>query len=463
MNETKSYGEKEKNFERIEINVNPARLKAAQILNRFERSDAYLDKLLKKELDSDELSPRDKALLVELVNGVVRWRWKLDWGLIGFYKGDFLKCLNIVKNALRIAYYQIMFLDRIPVYAAINESVEIVKKIQGEKTANLVNGVLRSLSRNVGNIRYPIKEEDPIYYYAIMASHPRWMVKKWAERFDDNELWRLLKANNRRPFTPLKTNSLKAEPKEIAEYLEANGIYFEPSPYAPEVFQIKTRGINPADLEIFQEGKATVQDASAWLATKLAAPQKGSKIVDLCAAPGGKSFGLAELIGDEGEIYAIDKYSSKLRFIEEGAKRLGFSSIKTTTADAENLDFDEEIDLAFLDAPCSGLGVLSKKPDIKWKREREDILKLTATQERLLDSAAKITKPGGVIVYSTCTIEPEENEETVAKFLSRHPEFKLDPAENYLPKSVCKDGFMQTMPHIHFIDGAFAARLVKEK
>ena len=195
----------------------------------------------------------------------------------------------------------------------------------------------------------------------------------------------------------------------------------------------------------------------------MANAKPGDKIIDLCAAPGGKSFLLAEQIEDKGEIIAIDKYPSKLKFIEDGKSRLAINSIKTLVADARNLDVENEFDIVFLDAPCSGLGTLQKKPDIKWKRDKEDIKTLTATQKELLESAAKITKPGGVIIYSTCSIEPEENYEIVEKFLAEHSEFELDPAEKYLPEKVCSRGFMQTFPHIHYCDGAFAARLIKTK
>jgi len=445
------------------IGVNPARLAAVKIISRFERSDAYLDKLILKEFRESELSREDKSLLTELVNGVIRWRWKLDWVLTGFYKGDYLKCLNIVKNALRVGLYQILFLDKVPDHASINESVEIIKRIQGEKIAGIVNGVLRNISRNIENIRYPVKEEDLVYYYTIIHSHPRWMVKRWIDLFGEEQTIKLLEANNIRPDTKIRINLLRATISEVKDELLKQNINFEQSPYAPESIIIKSKGIDLTSLNLFTEGKITIQDTSAYLATKIAFVQPGQRILDLCSAPGGKSFALAEQSNDAGKVISVDKYVSKLKAIKEGASRLQLKSIEIMEADAITVQFDELFDVVFADLPCSGLGTLTKKPDIKWKREREDIPYIVNTQREIISNAVRFVKPGGVLVYSTCTIEPEENEDNIQWFLSQYPDFTLDPAEKYLPGELCKNSFMQTYQHIHGTDGAFAARLIKKQ
>lgn len=449
------------NQENNVVTINPAREAAVKVITRFERSDAYLDKLMNGELEHRNFSQQDKALFGELVHGVIRWRWKLDWVLTGFYRGDYLKCLNIVKNALRVALYQILFLDRIPEHAAINEAVETVKRIQGEKIAGVVNGVLRNITRNIDKIRYPVYEEDKVYYYTIMQSHPRWMIKRWIDLFGEEETVKLLEMNNKRPYTTVRVNTLNSDVSEVMAYLRATNIDFSQSGYNEESLIIKSKGVDIKNLSIFIDGKITVQDTSASLATNLASAKPGDHIIDLCAAPGGKSFGLAQQIQNQGEIIAIDKYPSKLRFISEGSERLGITSIITKEADSSQLESEAGYDIVFLDAPCSGLGTIQKKPDIKWKRDRDDIKLLNDTQNSLLDNAAKLVKPGGAIIYSTCTIEPEENENIVNKFLTEHDNFKIDPAENYLPDAVCKDGFMQTLPHVHECDGAFAARIIR--
>jgi 16S rRNA (cytosine967-C5)-methyltransferase len=444
------------------IEVNPARLAAVRIISRFERSDAYLDKLMLKELRDSSFSNEDKALLTELVNGVIRWKWKLDWVLTGFYKGDYLKCLNIVKNALRVGLYQILFLDRIPDHASINESVEIIKRIQGEKIAGIVNGVLRNIARNIENIRYPVKEDDAVYYYTIILSHPRWMVKRWMDLFGEEQTVKLLEANNRKPDTKIRINLLRATISEVISELREKNIDFEQSAFAPESIIIKSKGEDISSWELFTEGKITIQDTSAYMATKLAFVRPGQRILDLCSAPGGKSFALAEQSNDEGTVISVDKYESKLKSIKEGAERLHLKSIKTMVADASSVEFEELFDVVFADLPCSGLGTLTKKPDIKWKREREDIALLVNTQKEIISNAVRFVKPGGALIYSTCTIEPEENEDVISWFLAENPDFTLDPAEKYLPADICRSGCMQTYQHIHNIDGAFAARLVRK-
>lgn len=288
------------------------RAKAVKILSRFERSDSYLDKLMEHELEDSDLSFLDKSLLTELVNGVIRWRGKLDWVLTGFYFGDYQKNLNIVKNAMRVALYQIQFLDKIPLYASVNEAVELVKRLQGEKTAGMVNGVLRNIARNLEVVRYPLKEDDVVYYYSVIYSHPRWMVKRWLDRFGESDTEKLLQRNNLRPHIPIRINMLKYSPRDFLFYLRENNIYHYHSQFSDNSFNIKVPGRSIFSMEQFREGKITVQDTSATLATKLAAPLPGQTVLDLCAAPGGKSFYLAELMNDEGRVIAIDKYPSKL-------------------------------------------------------------------------------------------------------------------------------------------------------
>ena len=439
-----------------------ARYIAVRVLSRHERSDAYLDKLLHHEQNNSDLNSFDKALLKEIVTGVMRWKNKLDWILTGFYRGDYQKCLNIVKNAMRVALYQIIFLGKIPVPAAIYESVEIVKRIQSEKTAGIVNGVLRNIVRNMENVRYPDPEEDLVYYYSVVNSHPKWMVKRWLERYGEESTEKLLTANNHRPNIPLRINTMKATVAEIHSYLENNDFVYYKTPFMNESLRIKITKANIFKSEIFHDGRITIQDTSASLAVRLATPQPGMNVVDLCAAPGGKTLYLAEMIRDEGKVMAVEKYPSKLKLIEDSKQRLGLQSIDIIPDDARTLELDEPADLVFADVPCSGLGTLSKKPDIKWKKEPEDIIILQKAQREIMENAAKLVKPGGTFVYSTCTIEPEENQDNVEWFLENHPEFELDPAEKYLPSDVCKDGYMQTLPHVHLCDGAFAARLVKK-
>lgn len=437
-----------------------ARGLAVKLLSRYESSDSFIDKLLEGELRRSDLSPVDRALVTELVNGTIRWQTKLDWVLTGFYHGEFTKCLPYVKNAMRIALYQMLFLSKIPPPAAINESVEIVKQFKGERHAGVVNGVLRNILRNLQTIRYPVKEENAVLYDSVVYSHPQWMVRRYHERFGEHEAELLMQANNHRPMLTLRVNTLRTSVEQVERELDEAGITHERSPLHPSSILINSlRDVR--SLPLFTEGHVSVQDVSASLAVQLAAPKPGMTVVDLCAAPGGKAIYAAELMQDQGTVLALEKYESKLRFINENAERLGVTSITAQQGDAREITLDKQADLVLVDAPCSGLGTLSKKPDIKWRRDLDDVRTMAKLQREILDHAATLVKSGGVIVYSTCTIEPEENQYVVKDFLERHPEFMLQPAEELLPAEVCTEGFMQSLPHRHKTDGAFAARLVK--
>lgn len=435
---------------------------AVKLLSRYENSDAYIDKLLDGELRRTELEPADRALVTELVNGTVRWQSRIDWILMGFYHGEFAKCLPLVKNALRIALYQIMFLSKIPAPAAINESVEIVKRIKGDKHAGIVNGVLRNILRNVQTIRYPDRKENEVLYLSVHTAHPAWMVRRYVDRFGSEEAEALLSANNQRPMLTLRVNGLRTTVEEIISQMTAADIKHEISPiHRNSILITSLRDVR--SLPLFSSGLVSVQDASASLAVILADPKPGMKVLDLCAAPGGKAIMAAELMNNSGEVIALEKYESKLPFISDNAQRLGTSIVSPQQGDAREYKTSQLADVVLVDAPCSGLGTLSKKPDIKWRRQIDDIRKMVATQRAILANAAGLVKPGGSIVYSTCTIEPEENTETIRWFLESHPNFELFPAENILPSEVCRDGFLQTFPHKHHSDGAFAARLVRRQ
>ncbi len=438
-----------------------ARGVAVKLLTRYESSDSYIDKLLDGELRRTELSPVDRALVTELVNGCVRWQARLDWILTGFYHGEFTKCLPLVKNSMRIALYQMLFLSKIPPPAAINESVEIVKQFKGDRHAGIVNGVLRNILRNITNIRYPDRDENEVLNLSLHSSHPQWMVRRYIERFGGEEADALLHANNNRPMITLRVNTLKTTRQFIEDELNQAKIKYEVSPvHDTSVMITSLRDLR--SVKAWTEGYVTVQDASASLAVRLADPQPGMLVYDLCAAPGGKAIHAAERMQNQGRVVALELYESKLRFIQENAERTGISIIEPIHGDAREFRPEELADVVLVDAPCTGLGTLSKKPDIKWRRTLDDVRKMSARQLEILGHAASLVKPGGVVVYSTCTIEPEENVGVVNAFLEDHPEFEVEPAENFISPDVCSEGFMQTFPHKHKTDGAFAARLKRK-
>jgi 16S rRNA (cytosine967-C5)-methyltransferase len=433
---------------------------AVKILNRVERTDSYLDKLLDAELKSQDVADIDKGLLSEIVHGVMRWQGRLDWILNGFTHGNFTKSEINVKNALRVGLYQILFLTQVPQYAAVNEAVAFIKRLRGDKSGNLVNAVLRNIIRSANDIHYPKREDDSVQYLAVYYAHPQWMVKRWIERFGPEETERMLIVNNEIPGITLRINKLKITPAEFLGLLDKAQITYQGSTFID--YFLKVRGLSGiAQMNIFQSGYFTIQDESAALPVILLAPAEGERVIDMCAAPGGKTTFIAELMNNKGTILAVDKYESKLRMIETSCTRLGITNVERIIADSMLLE-TEPADKILVDAPCSGLGVLRKKPDIKWKREPEDVTRLNKTQRALLENAARLLKPGGVIVYSTCTTEPEENIQIVKGFLAGHPEFSIADAGAYVNKSVVTPGgWIETFPHLHHIDGSFAIRLVK--
>ncbi|QQS36308.1 MAG: 16S rRNA (cytosine(967)-C(5))-methyltransferase RsmB [Ignavibacteriales bacterium] len=433
---------------------------AVKILNRVERTDAYLEKLLDNELRNSELNGQDKALLYEIVHGVVRWMGRLDWILNGFYKGQFSKAIPNLKNGLRVALYQILFLDKIPDHAAVNEAVEFVKKLQGQKPADLTNAILRNIIRSKNGIRYPDPQEDLPGYICAFYSHPSWMVKRYIERFGRENTEKLLAANNEKPYLTLRVNQLKVRPEEFGALLNSVNLKYHQGKYLPEFFKLQNL-TNITAWDVFTKGYFNIQDESAGLACRLLDVQPGMRVLDMCTAPGGKVAYLANLMQDKGEIVAIDRYQSRMDLVQKNLDRLEVRCVSALEMNA--LDYEGELfDRILADVPCSGTGTLSKKPDIKWKKDLLDLRKMKELQMQLLEKAASLVKTGGCVVYSTCSIEPEENFEIVKEFLSKHPEFKFESAAGkFAPELIDDNGCIQTLPHLHQMDGAFAAKLIR--
>ena len=432
---------------------------AVKILNRIDKTDAYLDKLLDVELKGSELSGIDKALLYEIVHGVIRFLGRIDWVLIGFYKGQFSKCLPNVKNSMRVALYQILFLNKVPDYAAVNESVEFVKRFHGDKAANVTNAVLRNIIRSKDSIRYPKREDDLVGFLSAYHSHPGWLVKRWLKRYGEEFTENLLIANNKRPTFSIRVNTIVSDNAEFEKLLNEENISFKKGKYLPNFIRLDSNS-NISNWKYFSQGYFSIQDESTGFSCHLLNPKPGERVLDMFSAPGGKTGLLAALMGNSGEIIAIDKYESRLKLVKKNIDRLKITNVKLVESDALDYDDDEKFDKILLDVPCSGLGTLTKKPDIKWRREIADINKLSLLQPKLLEKGASLLKKGGELVFSTCTIEPEENYDVIEKFLDNHKEFELINASKYFDKMlVAENGCVQTYPNIHGVDGAFAAKL----
>jgi 16S rRNA (cytosine967-C5)-methyltransferase len=447
-----------------------ARELALDVLIRVDKDKSYSNLELNEALKRSRLEPVNAGLVTELVYGTIQRKATLDWILDQFLKQGISKLEIWVLDLLRMSLYQIWFLDRIPERAAIHEGVEIAKKRGHQGISGMVNGVLRNIVRQKSIIRFP-EDQGAVKRIALEHSHPEWMVERWIELFGEQQAEEICKHNNIPPKVAIRVNTLRMTREQLLQAMLNEGIEAEPSPIHPAGIVIQ-RG-NIAKSRWFQEGFCTIQDESSMLVSQLLAPRAGSKVLDCCAAPGGKTTHLAELMGNDGSIIAADLHRHKIDLIRSNAERLGTGIIRPILLDARELHkkLNEEggFDFILLDAPCSGLGVIRRKPDIKWTKTVRDINEIVRLQEAIIESAAQLVKPDGALVYSTCTIDPSENEQLIARFLEKHPDFSLD-AEAYklLPEPIVQKagfadrvGMIRILPHMYGSDGFFMARLVK--
>lgn len=436
-----------------------ARETALKILDQVERGEALSDALLARHLRQSDLSPADLGLVRQLVSGVMRSRSRLDWILdCSLQKGlGSLKSLEI--NILRLGLYQIACLDRVPGFAAVNESVNLVKRFGRKGIIGLTNAVLRDIIRSRRHLSRP-DTGNKIKDAAIEYSHPEWLVRRWVSERGWDDAIRLMSANNSPAPVIIRVNPLKTSTAELIGRLKERG--FRPrllDGLPPAVLVEEPSGL--VDDETFSRGHFYFQDAGAQMVGCLYLPRPDGAILDLCAAPGGKAGQVLETAGSRAVLYAVDIGLSKLRRIRENFLRLGLVSWHLINGDAANIKFRCEFDLVLADLPCSGLGVLRRRLDLRWRVREADIPRLSELQSRILDNAAGMVRPGGVLIYSTCTITPEENHQQVQRFLARHPGFMLDRAERYLPSETVENGCLSIWPHRHGWDGSFAARLVR--
>ncbi len=404
-----------------------------------------------------EWGAREERQTMEYVAGITRWRRRLDFILQQFYRGELGKMEPALRQILRIGLYDILFLET-PTYAAVHDAVDLAKQEVRKGAGGLVNGVLRSVLRQRDQLPVP-SSGDVADDLAILHSHPTWMVRRWLKRYGRENTDRLLDWNNQRPVFTIRVNTLKIAVDAFRERLAALDVDAEPGKYLPDTFRV--RSVQPLlKGGLFEEGLCSVQDEGAGLVVQLLDPAAGERILDACAAPGGKAFQAAQLMDDRGEVVALDVHEGRLRLVERGARELGLASIATHREDLRAYRPESPFDRVLLDAPCSGFGVMAKRADLRWNRSPEDLSELAGLQDELLDAAARCVRPGGLLVYGTCTIEPEENEDRIAAFLRRQEEFVVESAAGFVPDELATDaGFYATVPFRDGIDGAFGARL----
>ena len=432
---------------------------AAFILREAERG-RLIDPLLDDARAA--LDGRDNAFLHELVFGVLRNRALLDWTLDRFSEKPVSRTDAATRNILRLGLYQLLFLDRVPASAAVNTSTEITKA-QGGK-AGYVNGLLRTLERSKDNLSLPASD-NPLGRLSVLHSHPSWLVRRWIERYGSQTAEELLRSNNRHAPLVVRANRLKNTRDELLPLLAEQGAEARRTAYSSVGIEIlSSPGLTT--LPAFKEGRFFVQDESAQLVGLLLGPRPGERVLDACAAPGGKATHIAELMENTGEVAALESERKRIGRISENSKRLGITIIRSVQGDAE-VYTDKEFDRVLVDAPCSGLGVLRRHPDGRWTKTEESIRARAKLQAKILANCAKLVRPGGVLVYATCTTEPEENEEIANNFLAKHPAFTLDDPLPLLPPSaatlVGADRFFRTFPQEPMMDGFFSARIIRTK
>lgn len=451
---------------------NPGRKKtcralAAEILHNVDKRKAYADLLLDRALRGSSLVPRDRALLTELVYGTLRWRGTIDWHLAVYLRRPLANTDAYLRNLLRLALYQILYLDKVPGYAAVDEAVKDAKVRGGRRAAGFVNGVLRKFLDRKQTPPLPTREDGCASYLSVIGSHPDWLVKRWLERFGAEQTEALLKANNEPAPLILRSNRLKVSREALLEKFLAAGLEAAPARWSPQGIRVKgSAGVER--LPGFEQGLFQVQSEASQLVGFLLAPRPDERVLDACAAPGGKSTHIAELMDDRGEITAIDISARGLEKLNENVQRLGLRSVLASRADIL-MDLEESwaapYDRILVDSPCSALGTLRSHPEAKWHKSEADIVRLGKLQARLLHQASRYLKPGGALVYATCTLMCEENEKVVSDFLRRHSDFELDDASRYLPddaRMLVSGKFLLTLPHQHDTDGFFAARVKKK-
>jgi 16S rRNA (cytosine967-C5)-methyltransferase len=449
----------------VHLTANPRRT-AFDILLRIEKERSYADILLDQALSRGTLAGPDRGLLTELVYGVLRHRGTLDHIIGQFSRQKVEKLERTVLILLRLGLYQAFFLDRVPVSAAVNETVELAKGL-APRAAGFINAVLRSADRERDAIHYPDRESDPAGFLAARYSHPGWIVKGWIEQLGMTEAELLAKAMGDVPPLTIRVNTLRISRDGLLSRLAAEGIAAEPTGYSPQGLRILTP-VHVAKLPAFQEGFFAVQDESSQLASLLLAPAPGERVLDLCAAPGGKATHLAQLMENKGHVLACDIGERKLRLISESASRLGVSIMDAIPVDATKplaLPGNVGFDRILVDAPCSGLGVIRRNPEGKWWKSPADVAELSRKQKAILRNAADVLLPGGVILYATCSTTREENEEVMDDFLSQRSDFVLENLEKTFPAYAglfTERGCFRSWPHRHGMDGFFAARLRKK-
>jgi 16S rRNA (cytosine967-C5)-methyltransferase len=470
-----------------------SRTLAYQILLHLEQKASYPDRLIRTALERhSRLEERDRALLTELVYGVVRWQGRLDWHIDELSTTRPGKIAPAVRILLRLALYQILFLDRIPDHAAVNDAVDIAKSSQPPHVIKFINAILRQAARKgavgppaelpddpgvrrgggrvSGESRagsspwnWPDPLKDPAAHMAVMTSHPVWLVRRLIDEIGIEEAGLFCESNNRVAPAVFRVNTLKASREEAIESLKAEGVEAAPSPWLEQALRAKTPRRDMTGTAAFRQGWLQAQDEASQLVSFMLAPLPAERVLDLCSGLGVKSAHIALMMKNKGEVLCVDQSAWKLEEARKNALRQGITIIRALAEDVLMLRPQSIglFDRVLLDAPCTGLGTMRRKPDIKWRRHIKDPYRLSLLQKELLSHAAQFLKPGGVLVYATCSVLRGENESAARHLSESHPELAIEPAAQNLPyacRQMVSGPYYRAWPHKHDVDGFFSAR-----
>ncbi|MCI5629579.1 MAG: 16S rRNA (cytosine(967)-C(5))-methyltransferase RsmB [Clostridium sp.] len=437
-----------------------AREIAYKVLLDIEKNKNYSNMAINKHFKDVKMSNQDRGLATEIIYGVIENKYYIDYMIDKLSKVKTNKMEIYVKTLLRMGIYQIMFLNSISDYAAVNETVNLAKK-KNSKVSGFINGILRNVIRQKEEIG-KVKTKDDVDYLSIKYSYDKWMIRNWMIHFGKEFTEELLEANNERPNIYLRTNTLKITRDELIKKLEKQNIKAEKVNVVEEAIKVE----HLKDIEnnsLYKEGLFTVQDVSSMLVGKVMNPKENSLVLDVCSAPGGKTTHMATLMNNTGQVVSRDIYDHKLKLIKAASKRLGLTNVDVEEFDGMKFDRESigKFDYVLADVPCSGLGIIRRKPEIKYK-EKEEFRQLPPIQKKILENASKYVKVGGTLIYSTCTIQDSENIDVVNEFLQKNKNFELVPIKEVnVDLENQEKGYMKIYPNVHNMDGFFISKLIR--
>jgi 16S rRNA (cytosine967-C5)-methyltransferase len=439
----------------------PVRAAAIEAIGLVETGKFTADEAISALVEKSQFRPLDKRFLRQLVNGTVKLKRRLDHDIRFFLSKPSEKLPRRLIDILRLGYFQLFFTERIPPAAVVSESVNLAHYFTDAPRARLVNAVLRAALRNPEKVVFRNKKEEPVNYLADYYSYPDWFVKHCLDEFGFKETSKLLDSMNRPPAVSFRINAIQIRLEQITKKMKKEKIKFSPGRHIQEFFYLEESGI-PFDNDFLDSGKIYIQDESAGMAVRLMNPKKGMSVLDMAAAPGGKTSYIASRMRNIGMITAVDKSRPRLEMLVDNCNKMGITIVNPVLTD--NLEFKGgPFDRVLLDAPCTGWGNAGRHSELRWVKKQSDVDKLARVQAMMLDKGARLVRPGGILVYSTCTIIRKENDQVIEEFLLRRKDFKLESADQYFDKQVVSErGFLKTYPNKDNLSGSFAARLLKK-